>query len=256
VVIAGAGPAGALAAHQVARRGLRALLVERSRFPRDKVCGGCVGARAVALLDSLGLGHVGRQQGAVPLDRLQVCRGPRRLSVRLSGGMAISRREFDAALVEAAVAEGAEILPQTEATVMPVAPGDDFRHVVLRSAGCQPMNIRARVVLAADGLGHTSLRRLPEFTSRVATRARIGLGSVTADSPAEYEPGTISMAVGPHGYVGLVRVEHDRLNVAAASIAASCANKADRHRRSPRSCDPPISRCRIPNVQAGTARCR
>ena len=216
VVIAGAGPAGALAAHQAARRGLRTLLVERSRLPRDKVCGGCVGARAVALLDSLGLGHVGRNQGAVPLDRLQVCRGQRRLSVRLSGGMAISRRELDAALVEAAVAEGAEILSHTEATVMPAVPGEDFPQVMLRSGGCQPTIIRARVVLAADGLGHTSLRQLAGLDSRVASGARIGLGSVAADSPAAYAPGTISMALGPHGYVGLVRVEHDRLNVAAA----------------------------------------
>jgi flavin-dependent dehydrogenase len=70
--------------------------------------------------------------------------------------------------------------------------------------------------LAADGLGHASLREHPEFFSRVARHSRIGLGGLVADYPADFVPGTISMAVGRQGYVGLVRVEEGYLNVAAA----------------------------------------
>ncbi len=217
-VIVGAGPAGSLAAHQLASRGLRTLLVERSVFPRDKVCGGCVGARAVAQLELLGLGHVARGHGGVPLDGLQICRGSRRVAVPLSGGVAISRRAFDAALVDAAVAAGAVFRPETSATVVPAFadPAASFRQVALRTRGRDATEIAARVVLVADGLSHSSLRQLPAFESRVAQRSRIGLGTVATASTNDYEPGTIYMAVGCTGYVGVVRVEHDRLNVAAA----------------------------------------
>lgn len=40
VIIAGAGPAGTLAAYELARRGMDAMILERSPFPRYKVCGG------------------------------------------------------------------------------------------------------------------------------------------------------------------------------------------------------------------------
>ena len=40
VIIAGAGPAGSIAAYELARSGIRVLLLEKSAFPRYKVCGG------------------------------------------------------------------------------------------------------------------------------------------------------------------------------------------------------------------------
>ena len=54
-VVVGAGPAGSAAALAGARAGLRVLLVDRSVFPRDKVCGGCLNASAVESLGLLGL---------------------------------------------------------------------------------------------------------------------------------------------------------------------------------------------------------
>jgi flavin-dependent dehydrogenase len=45
VVVVGAGPAGAMAARELARRGAGVLLVDRAQFPRYKVCGGCLNPR-------------------------------------------------------------------------------------------------------------------------------------------------------------------------------------------------------------------
>lgn len=53
VVIAGSGPAGAVAATVLARGGARVLLVDPGRFPRDKACGDIVGPRGVKVLDEL-----------------------------------------------------------------------------------------------------------------------------------------------------------------------------------------------------------
>lgn len=40
VIIAGAGPSGAIAAYELARLGIRVLILEKTTFPRYKVCGG------------------------------------------------------------------------------------------------------------------------------------------------------------------------------------------------------------------------
>src|SRR4029077_473987 len=50
VIVAGAGPAGSVTAHLLARGGARTLLVDRARFPRVKPCGGGVTLRGARLL--------------------------------------------------------------------------------------------------------------------------------------------------------------------------------------------------------------
>src|SRR5204863_8339866 len=71
-------------------------------------------------------------------------------------------------------------------------------------------------VLAADGLGGLLLPRASPGQVRVAPASRVGAGVVVADPSGDYEPHTISMACGAGGYVGLVRLEDGRLNLAAA----------------------------------------
>ena len=55
VLIVGAGPAGAVAATVLARDGARVRIVDRARFPRDKLCGDTVNPGTLALLGRLGL---------------------------------------------------------------------------------------------------------------------------------------------------------------------------------------------------------
>ena len=52
VIVIGAGPAGAATAAHLARSGVDVLLVDRERFPRDKVCGDFVGPVALGELAS------------------------------------------------------------------------------------------------------------------------------------------------------------------------------------------------------------
>ena len=76
--------------------------------------------------------------------------------------------------------------------------------------------LTAKIVLAADGLGHPSLCDVSEIRDRIARSSRIGVGCEVREFPADYIPGTIHMAVGRGGYVGLVCVERGALNIAAA----------------------------------------
>lgn len=55
VIVVGAGPAGASCALYAARAGLSVLLVDRKRFPRDKICGDFLPRRALACFQELGL---------------------------------------------------------------------------------------------------------------------------------------------------------------------------------------------------------
>lgn len=55
VIVAGAGPAGAAVACHLARLGASVIVLDRATFPRDKVCGDCVGPLAVVELDRLGV---------------------------------------------------------------------------------------------------------------------------------------------------------------------------------------------------------
>ena len=74
VLVVGAGPAGAVAAHELARRGARVLLADRVDFPRGKVCGGCLSVRGLGVLNQLGLGDLPKRLGAVPLTHARLCR--------------------------------------------------------------------------------------------------------------------------------------------------------------------------------------
>ncbi len=91
----------------------------------------------------------------------------------------------------------------------------DYRVVRLTAADGETGEASARVILAADGLGHPSLPQ-GEFPSRQRAGSRVGLGASLRDDSLEYRDGVIHMAVGREGYVGLVRIEDGRLNVAAA----------------------------------------
>src|SRR6185312_1709662 len=96
VLIAGAGPAGAVAATLLARSGARVLVLDRARFPRDKLCGDTLNPGALAVLARLGLDAAAA--GGLRLDGMMVTGAD---GVRVVGrygslsGRALVRRTFD-----------------------------------------------------------------------------------------------------------------------------------------------------------------
>jgi flavin-dependent dehydrogenase len=212
-IVLGAGPAGSIAAHQLAKCNAKTLLVDKRAFPRRKVCGACLNAPALSVLRSVGMeGHLAGL-GGVKLDCLELSFAGRSARFDMPGGIALSRERLDAALVNLAVAAGADFLPGTLGLVSSSQAGS--RTVVLAQAG-RSVRVRARVVLAASGLGQVRFDAGSPVKSWSSARSRIGAGCLVHESPEIYHQGTVYMTVGRSGYVGLVRVEDGHLNVAAA----------------------------------------
>lgn len=218
-IVIGAGPAGALSATLLARQGLKVLLIERKAFPRRKVCGGCLNARALASLERAGLGARVREIGATRIDTLRLHQRGQSAVVQLPSGFAVSRYALDEALAAAAVQSGCELRTETSALVMPDEgpPARGAQRRVSLQCRHEPAAVAAaRTVIVADGLGHSSLRECPSFESRVSPSSRIGIGGDAETGILDVAPAAITMAVSRHGYAGAVEVEGGRVNIAAA----------------------------------------
>ena len=127
VVVVGAGPGGSTAARYLAERGLHVTLLEKSRFPREKVCGDGLTPRAVKQLIRLGIDidgpgwarnhglrvHGGRVEPFV-LPWPELAEFP-------NFGLTRARSEFDDLLARHAVAGGAHLLEDTNVTGIPRA---------------------------------------------------------------------------------------------------------------------------------------
>jgi len=211
-VVVGAGPAGTLAAREIARRGKSVLLLDRSAFPRWKVCGCCLNGSALSTLAAVGLGDLPARLGAVPLSGVAIAAGGRTATVRLQSGVALSREAFDAALIRDAIRNGVAFRPTTEARRV----GETEIEL---ATGSERIRIQPSILIAADGLNGQLAATTGERPS-VAHGSRIGAGTVADCGADSYEPGKIHMAVGRGGYVGLVRLEDGRLDVAAAFDSA------------------------------------
>ena len=229
-VVIGAGPAGAFLSLLLARKGVRVLLIEKKEFPREKVCGGCLGPRAVDLLKVAGLHSRLNETPSSTTNRLCLHTARRTAEIALPPGLAMQRSRLDAMLVEAATAGGAAFLPRTNARLRSVASG--LRQIECRQDGGMPFSLRAKVVIASDGLMNSSLPDEANLQSRIAPAGRLGMGAVI-DQPDDVSDrlgihaGVIHMSVSGDGYVGLTRPEPHKVIVAAATDAAFLNRKRE-----------------------------
>lgn len=213
VVVVGAGVSGATAARLFARAGHRVLLVERSEFPRYKVCGSCLNLRAATFLSLGGIDTRLQAQGAMSLREARIAIAGKSATIPLPGGFAVSRALLDSTLVHAACEDGVCFLPRTTATLG--ACSARGRSLCL-TRGAEQYAIEGRLVIAADGLHGGLLQRAGESEMRVSSTSHIGLGCISMTGGPGYEPGTIYMCCGTSGYVGVVCIEGGGLAVAAA----------------------------------------
>lgn len=209
----GAGPAGAASAYLLAQRGWRVLLLERSSWPREKVCGGCLSASAVACLKQIGLTSLLEQ--ATPIHTSVVHTNHRSARVPAENVFAVRRDRFDAQLVEAFQAAGGTFVSGASASLCAEIPRSEFRSVFATLQG-ERIDLRARTVLACDGLGGSSVSDEPWATWTIAPDAYIGVGATVPSDAFPLPPHEIHMHIGEAGYVGAVRYADGEVHLAAA----------------------------------------
>jgi flavin-dependent dehydrogenase len=114
LAIIGGGPAGTAAAITAARGGAHALVLERGRFPRHKVCGEFISPEGVALLAGLGLDDLVHRAPRIAYARIFAETAVAETAL-LPAAAAISRYELDDALWRRAAECGADCRQQVEA---------------------------------------------------------------------------------------------------------------------------------------------
>ena len=159
VIVVGAGPAGATTAFYLAQSGLDVLLLDKSRFPREKVCGDGLTPRAVKTLVGMGI-SVSEQDGWVRNKGLRVIGAGKRLELpwpELASypgyGLVRTRLDLDETLARRAQQAGARLLEGVTVT----GPVRDERTGRMTGVAAKATDsgedrtYRARVVVAADG---------------------------------------------------------------------------------------------------------
>lgn len=214
VIVLGAGPAGAVAARQLALAKLRVLLIEKASLPRFKVCGGCLGGAALHVLENIGLGHLPAQCGGAPLDRMELANAGSIASIPVGRCVAVCRREFDELLVNEAANAGAVVYDGVEGMLPSLedySGRGDVRPVKLRRGGSECV-VFGRAVIIATGLAGCP----SPFKSQTSTGSLIGLGALLECDRRFTRAGMLQMGCSASGYVGVAPLGDGRLDIAAA----------------------------------------
>jgi len=228
VIVVGAGPAGSSTAWHLARRGIDVLVVDRSRFPRDKPCAEYLSPEASRLLDTMGALGACESAGAAQLSGMMV-RAPNGALLRgdfaaahgfrgfRDRGLALRRALLDAILLERARQEGASVIEEERVTGLVRDARGAVAGVEVLDARGRAAERRADMVVGADGLrsvvarrlGLARARRRPNRIAMIAHyRGVAGMGSYG------------EMHVERDGYAGFADVGGGVTNVAVVAPAA------------------------------------
>lgn len=227
VLVAGAGPAGAIASLVLARAGARVVMIDRDTFPRDKLCGDTLNPGAVALLASIGLTG-GPLAAAWPLSGMLVT-GPR---AAIEGrypagihGLAITRSALDAWLVEQATRAGARL--ETGLVVRaPLLEGIGTKPVVRglqlarRGDAASTIRMPATVTIGADGRRSVVARALG-LTRHPERPRRWAYGTYATNVAGTSDVGEMHIRRG--FYFGIAPLGDGRCNVCVVTAARPSA---------------------------------
>jgi 2-polyprenyl-6-methoxyphenol hydroxylase-like FAD-dependent oxidoreductase len=219
--IIGAGPAGCAAATLLARAGWSVALVEKQTFPRRKVCGECIAASNLPLLDSLGVGAAFAACAGPELRQVALMRGdacvvadlPQSAGTAYRYGRALGRETFDSVLLEQAEATGVCVFQPWQVSAIDTA--DAVTTCTLQAPETRTtMTLHSRVLIAANG----SWEALPSERAAYVNRRASDLLAFKANfDGANLSAGLLPVLSFAGGYGGMV-VADDGLTTVACCV--------------------------------------
>jgi flavin-dependent dehydrogenase len=224
-IIIGAGPAGSTAALMLARAGWSVALVEKTSFPRRKVCGEFISATSLPLLDELGVlsefleraGPEVRRVGLFARDVVVTAPMPRAMNRSGQCGRALGREHLDLLLVQAAERAGAEVWQPWKAVGLCRSGGG---HGCIIASAENSKELTAPIVIAAHGSwDHGSLPTQANNTHKPSDLLAFKAHFTDCDLPVDLMP----LLAFPGGYGGMVRSDGGR-------VSLSCCIRRDRLR--------------------------
>jgi menaquinone-9 beta-reductase len=255
VVVVGAGVAGAAVALLASQQNLSVLMVDAQRFPREKVCGGCLNQRAQKFLQRIGLDDELKNAGAVSIDRLHVRIGKQESDWNVPTMLSVRRSTLDQKLIDLGVKCGVTFLEATRAKIQSVtdASCDSNRFVVLKSVRdpTDSVQVECNMVVVASGLTRGSLADSETWPTQVMSESRVGVHALIPrervphelSSDNDREKSKLHMLVGSTGYIGICDTDGGFVDLAAAinpgvirdtkSVSAAVARLLDQCRVEP-----------------------
>ncbi len=214
-LVIGAGPAGSTAARLLAKAGWSVALIEKTAFPRPKVCGEFISATSQPLLSDpaiadaylAGAGPEVKRVGMFAGDTVLASAMPPALQSSARWGRAMPRDQFDLILTRAAVDAGAEIWQPWKLSSLQLYP--TFSTALIAS-GNETREIDARVVIAAMGSWErSSLSNSPDRPHTGSDLLAFKAHFRNADLPCDLMP----LIAFPGGYGGMVQSGGGRVSI-------------------------------------------
>ncbi|HEX4636004.1 MAG TPA: FAD-dependent monooxygenase [Rhizomicrobium sp.] len=220
--IIGAGPAGSAAARLLAQAGWHVALMEKTQFPRRKVCGEFISATTMPVLKACGIAAPFIEAAGPPVMRIGAWAG----AAMLAGGRekvwgrALGREHLDTMLRDAALEAGAILLQPVEVTGL--RREGEF-HLCALDDGRE---IMARTVIAACG----SWNPKGLFAVRPAQASPSDLFAFKAHfRDAGLAAGLMPLLAFPGGYGGLVQSDGGRVSLSCCIRRDALAAARHRH---------------------------
>jgi menaquinone-9 beta-reductase len=174
VIISGAGPAGCTAALALSSSGLRIALMEKEKFPREKVCGDAIPAYVPKVLDTINSEYAEAFKGLAEKAEADVCRiiAPDRKAIDLKfseNGFICKRQVFDNFLLDL-VSGLSNVTVFQETAIRDITIKEN--HALILAGN--DILVTAKLAIGCDGSGSIIRKRL------AVTKINSGEGSVAA----------------------------------------------------------------------------